>query len=101
MNANATVRSSTGRSSTKQVHPATFAKVMDGRKQPIRGLWQRNGRFYAQLTVENPLSGEKRVRRVPLVDKDANAVTTVAQAVAEMERLKVKRADSDLPTLRR
>ena len=26
---------------------------------------ERNGRFYAQLTVENAISGEKKVRRVP------------------------------------
>jgi integrase len=82
-------------------HGLTFAKVVDGRKQPIRGLWIRGDRFYAQLTIENPVSGEKRVRRVPLVDQENNAVTTVAQAQAAMDRLKVKRADNDLPTLRR
>jgi hypothetical protein len=29
------------------IHLARFAKVCDGRKQPIRGLWKRNGRYYA------------------------------------------------------
>jgi len=82
-------------------HALTFAKVVDGRKQPIRGLWIRGDRFYAQLAIENPVNGEKRVQRVPLMDKDGNAVTTTAEAVAAMERLKVKRADNDLPTLRR
>lgn len=84
-----------------QSHAATFSKVVNGCKQPIRGLWIRGDRFYAQLTIENPVNGQKRVRRVPLVDKDGKAVTTTAQAVAEMERLKVKRAENDLPTLRR
>ena len=32
----------------------TFSKVLDGRKQPIRGLWIRGTRYYARLNVENP-----------------------------------------------
>ena len=39
---------------------ATFAKVVDGRKQPIRGLWVRNERYYAQMTVEDPFNRRKR-----------------------------------------
>jgi integrase len=62
----------------------------------VRGLWERNGRFYAQLTIENPITGVKKVRRVPLADKDGAAVPTVAQAVAELKRLQTKRADDDL-----
>lgn len=90
------------RTSTKrQMHVASFAKVLDGRKQPIRGLWQRNGRFYAQLKIEDSLTGEKKTRRVPLVDKEGDAVKSRAEAVAEMERLRVKRTDGDLPVLRR
>lgn len=73
----------------------TFAKVLDGRKQPIRGLWLRGERFYAQLTVENPVDGTKSVKRIPL------EAVTQAQAVAAMESLKVKRAANDLPTIRR
>ena len=60
---------------------------MDGRKQPIRGLWIRGARYYARLNVENPLTGIKKNRRVPLIDKDGNPVQTVAQAVAELKRL--------------
>ena len=58
----------------------TFAKVLDGRKQPIRGLWVRNGCYYAQLKFEDGTTGEKKVRRVALVDKDQNPVSTVSQA---------------------
>ena len=82
-------------------HVAKYAKVLDGRKQPIRGLWERNGRFYAQLKIEDSLTGEKKTRRIPLVDKDGNAVQSRAEAVAEMERLRVKRTDGNLPVLRR
>jgi len=48
---------------TRQSHAATFAKVRNGRKPPIRRLWERNGRFYAQITVEKAISGDKKVRR--------------------------------------
>jgi integrase len=89
--------SSTGR----QSHGATFTKVLDGRKQPVRGLWERNGRYYAQLTIEDSNTGTKQVRRVPLLTKDGDPVTSVADARAAMERIKLQRADNALPTLRR
>jgi len=101
MNAIATASSSTKKFGTRQSHVATFSKVLDGRKQPIRGLWERNGRYYAQLTVENAISGQKKVRRVPLKNKDAKPVETVAQALSEMKRLQIKRTDNDLPVLTR
>jgi|GEM_PF-3656416 len=53
-------------SSTKRQHRgAAYKKVCDQRKRPIRGLWQRNGRYYAQMTVEDANTCLKRVRRVP------------------------------------
>jgi integrase len=85
----------------RQSHAATFSKVLDGRKQPIRGLWERNGRFYAQLTLEDQITGEKKVSRVPLKDKDGNAVDTVPQALVEMKRLQIKRTENALPVLTR
>ena len=85
----------------RQAHGSTFSKVMDGRKQPIRGLWIRGARYYARLNVENPLTGIKKNRRVPLIDKDGNSVQTVAQAVAELKRLQTQRSDNVLPTLAR
>lgn len=81
-------------------HAVSFAKVLDGRKQPIRGLWVRNGRFYARLSVEDA-NGMKDVKRVPLVNSEGNAVETVAQAVAELNRLRTHRADDELPKLGR
>src|SRR5688572_18024710 len=82
-------------------HAPTFAKVLDGRKQPVRGLWQRGARFYAQLSVEDFSTGEKRVRRVPLVNGEGNPVETVAQAIAELNRLRTQRGDDTLPKLGR
>lgn len=75
--------------------------MLDGRKQPIRGLWVRNGRFYAQLKIENLVTGVKKTKRVPLVDKESNPVETVAQATAELKRLQTQRADNALPVLQR
>jgi hypothetical protein len=53
------------------------------------------------LSVENPLTGIKKTRRVSLIDKDGNAVQTAAQAVAELKRLQIQRSDNALPTLTR
>src|SRR4030095_4513149 len=102
MKRNAIKGTSTNGAGGHQRHSATtFAKVLDGRKQPIRGLWIRGARYYAQLTVEDHTTGAKQVRRVPLVDKDGQPAGTTAQAVAIMERLKVHRADNDMPTVHR
>lgn len=85
----------------RQFHGPSFAKVLDGRKQPIRGLWQRNGRYYAQLRIENPSNGIKKTRRIPLVNKDNKPVQTVAEAKAELARLQTQRTDNTLPVLTR
>jgi integrase len=82
-------------------HAASFTKVLDGRKQPVRGLWQRNGRFYAQISVEEFATGTKRMKRVPLVGKDGNPVETVAQAITELNRLRTHRSEDTLPQLGR
>ena len=100
MNATATA-SNVSTEQQRQTHAPSFAKVLDGRKQPIRGLWVRNGRFYAQLTFEDSSTGQAVVRRVTLADKAGQPVTTVPQAVAAMAALKVRRSDNDLPVLNR
>jgi hypothetical protein len=51
--------------------------------------------------LEDALTGEKKTHRVPLSDRDGKPVNSRAEAVAEMERLKVKRTDGELPVLRR
>ena len=42
----------------------SFSKVLDGRKAPIRGLQERNGRFYARIKIAAP-DGVSRVCRPP------------------------------------
>jgi integrase len=54
-----------------------FKLCKDARGREIRGLWQRNGRFYAQ--VRPP--GKNACRRVPLMNEHNHPVSTVAQAV--------------------
>jgi integrase len=56
---------------------------------------ERNGAFYAQLTVDTPTGG-KAVRRTRLEGKDGNPVDTVPAAVKAMAALKVKRDDDAL-----
>ncbi len=79
-----------------------YQKVFDQRKRRIRGLWIRNDRYYAQLTVPGENSGKKVVRRVCLEDPDSGEpVTTVAKATAVLNRLKVDREDHRLTTVRK
>jgi hypothetical protein len=62
MQAKATVSSDTDK---RQSHSPKFTKVLNGRKQPIGGLWSRNGRYYARLNVENALTWIKKNKRGP------------------------------------
>lgn len=82
--------------SPKQHRRATYTKVLDKRKRPIRGLWERNGRYYAQLTVEDQQTGVKQVKRVPM-----EGVGTEAQAVAKLQELLTQRRKGALPVLKR
>lgn len=100
MKASAT-QSSSKKVVPSKIHAGSFAKVLDGRKQPVRGLWVRNGRYYAQVSIEDFQTGQKRVRRVPLANNEGNPVETVAQAIAELNRLRTHRADGELPALGR
>src|SRR5262245_27719841 len=74
-----TESNSTGEDVRHQAHAATFAKVVDARKQPIRRLWVRNGRYYAQLKIENAITGVKKTRRVPLGDKEGKLARNAAE----------------------
>jgi hypothetical protein len=80
----------------RQHRTAAYQRVVDERKRPIRGLWVRNSRYYAQLTIEDEHTGQKKVRRVPL-----EGATTPAQARQKLENLLVNRRKGNLPVLKR
>jgi integrase len=81
-------------------HAPSFAKVLDGRKRPVRGLWVRNGRYYARLTVTDPATGKPKVQRIPILSKAGVPVATVADAKAGLDALVVKRRDTGLEAQR-
>ena len=66
-----------------------YTKVLDNRKHAIRGLWKRNGKFVARITVEDD-AGRKAVKWVPL-----NAETAAA-AQEEFRTLLVERGEDRL-----
>ena len=72
--------------------PVKYQLVYDGRKRRIRGLWNRGGAFYAQLSLPNE-AGVRKMRRVKL-----NA-TTVASATDELRRMVIDRDDDQLPAM--
>lgn len=72
-----------------------MVKVRDSRKHPIRGLWRRGQRFYAQLRFP----GESCARKVPL-DYEGRPARTVAEAIAARDRIKVARLDGKPMTTR-
>ena len=57
--------------------PDTCAKVLDSRQRRVRGLWQRNGRFFANLTV-----ADDRLRPLGLTPLLADYITVHTQALA-------------------
>jgi integrase len=67
----------------------SYTKVLDNRKHPIRGLWRRNGKFVARITVEDE-AGRKSVKWVPM---EAN---TVGEAQEEFRKLLVERGEDRL-----
>ena len=72
-----------------------YRKVYDASKRRIRGLWVRNGRYYARLTVEDFNTGKTQVMRVPL-----DGAATVPQAAAKLRKLLTQRETNALPVLR-
>ncbi|HNQ90943.1 MAG TPA: tyrosine-type recombinase/integrase [Verrucomicrobiota bacterium] len=66
-----------------------YTKALDNRKHAIRGLWRRNGKFVARITVEDD-AGRKPVKWVPL------EAQTVAEAQEEFRKLLVERSENRL-----
>jgi len=91
--AKTTASEARARTGAKRKHrAASYQKVRDARKRPIRGLWLRNDRFYARLAITDPQTGKKTVRRV--ASEDAH---TVPQAQAELRKLLTNRETDSLP----
>jgi len=67
----------------------SYQRVLDNRKHPIRGLWRRNGKFVARITVEET-NGRKTLRWVGL------EAETPAQAQAKFQELRVERQENRL-----
>jgi integrase len=65
-----------------------FHKVLDTRGNPVPNLWQRNGRYYAQLTLKG--EGKQKNTKISL------KATILSEAKAELEDLKVKRRKNQL-----
>ena len=75
---------------------SSYQKVFDERKRRVRGLWKRNGWFYAQMSITDGLNGKKSTQRVRLP-----LCRTVAQAKEAHQDLLKGRRDDNLPVLRR
>lgn len=68
----------------------SFRQVFDRAKRRIRGLWVRNGSFYVQTTVQDPVTGLKKVTRLPL-----SAATDIDSAKTEAGKLREKIAEGE------
>lgn len=66
-----------------------FVAVFDSRKRKVRGIVQRNGRYYAQMRV-GLASGKSRAIRVPL------EATRLDEAIKEAEKKRTERHDGAL-----
>ena len=84
-----------GMDTAKSYPSHAYHKVLDGRKQPIRGLWRRGENFVARLTVE-----DERGRRVTRWKRLENA-QTIPQAQKALAKLLGQRDSNALPVLQR
>ena len=66
-----------------------YRKVLDSRKRLVCGLWQRNGKFYANITISGAL-GRKSSRWVALLG------ASLEDAKSDFARLLTERDDERL-----
>ncbi len=81
-------------------HSAKFIAVRDSRNRRVPGLYQRNGRFYAQLWVDRGY-GKKAARRFALFTADNLPARTLQQAKEALEIRRHERREDSLPILGR
>ena len=81
---------------TQAEDSAKFRKARDLRGHEITGLWERNSRYYLQITLPG-----KGCRRVPLRDEENRPVKNVIEAIAAAAELRKKARQGELPTSQR
>ena len=87
-------RTDTQDSSSTKKHGAKFIAVRDSRKRAVPGLYQRNGRFYAQLWVSRD-DGQKTARKFPLLTPDGEAVANLIEAKEAADILRNDRREKN------
>src|SRR5947207_2802555 len=81
-------------------HFAQFIPVRDSRNRRVPGLYQRNGRYYAQLWVDRGY-GKKSARRFPLFTAENVPARTLQEAKEALEVKRHERREDALPLLGR
>jgi hypothetical protein len=79
-------------------HWSKFMPVRDSRNRRVPGLYQRNGRFYAQLWVDRGF-GKKSARRFALFTSENLPARTLQEAKEAMEVKRHERREDSLPIL--
>lgn len=77
----------------------SYQRVIDGRKQPIRGLYTRNGTFIARLAVEQE-NGSKALKWIPLIRPDGRPPENLGEARAAFDKLRTQSRENELPVLK-
>ena len=77
----------------------SYQRVVDGRKQPIRGLYTRNGTYIPRLAVELA-NGSKAIKLVPLTRPDGRLVESLSEARASFDKLRTQSRENEFPVLR-
>jgi len=75
----------------KSIAKHAFQKVRHARGYRVRGLWKRNGTFYAQLRM-----GGRSAKKIPLHD-----CRTIPQCLEAIHKLKAQRREGLIPALAR
>lgn len=81
---------------TKGNHGAKFIPVRDSRNRKVKGLYQRNGRYYGLLWAEGKNS-KKTARRFPLRTPAGDPCASLAEAKEAFECLRGDRRENSLP----
>jgi integrase len=77
-------------------HAPQFMPALDSRNRRVPGLCLRNGRYYAQLWIDLG-NGKKSARRLPLLDKNKEALRSLAAAKTALVSLREQRKQNSLP----